>query len=641
MDRHMPPGCDGRRLRFPCDVRDDESIPGVLIAALGPQWLDDARPVLSAAGIQVRNPGLLSLASEDVTRRLAWVLRCDPKALVERLSKFAADDPTTRGRVCFSGIDRPRGDLETSFRRIGPMGLAAGGHHRLAWLDRLLPYCPFSLELLVDTCGACGSPLRWTGLARLDLCGSCGATVPASNEPPLCSGQAYDYRGFAALCAPLPRLRAPAAERLPERLASLPAGTLVRLALRLGGALRPRPVNVCSPGSRTGVAPTELAAIGAEGHRLLTGWPDSFLGRLDEMSEQVRDDRERFLERRAALRRLVHRTEQSDIASLVLEAAPDLARHATHGFAGRRRYYIARQAARVLGLRTTELPRLRGWSGLDFAALPGAHRSLGQYGADQIDELAATLRGSSALESAAGTLGIPVYAAEQLARAGRLDHVDHPALFVLGHERRASDASVETLGIEVAGAICSHRAPASAITLERAMRIFGGGEKPWGAVVEALTRQEFPAWKVSDGSGLSSLLVDDETFLPAVNGLSVELPSAVATSCSGSVRAEHICQRDAAEILNLNYASLLSLVQAVGLRFFKAGRGLAVERSAIGRLACELVSFPELQRAGWGLASVRRAMIERGVPTVQGGWCRQAAVSAQMLPSGSCPADID
>lgn len=631
-----PPGCDGRRLRFDYVPRVNESIPGALIASLGPQWLDDARPVLEAAGLSSRRPGTLGYASPVEIRRLAWVMRCDPAALIARLGRKPPDD-TGQGPIDFGDLVVPRRRFETGRLRMAPESFAAIPYHRIAWFDRALPFCPESLERLVDACQACGLPLRWTGTGRLGACGRCGAPLVPSCDPPLPSPLAEDYRAFAALSSPISASRRPVVERLPERLSSVPHGSLGRLALQLGGLLHDPPLATTSPNGWSGIAGLDLARAAASGWRMLEGWPGAVAEEYLSAARRLGRTRTTFERLRASLKRLVGPDEPCETRALVREALPDLVQHAGHSFAVGRRHYISRDVSRILGLKPVDVPRLRNWPDLRFVSVPGLSRTLGHYDADQIDELAALVRNSCSIESVSWALGLPVYGAEQLASAGLLQHRDHGAFVALGRDRQVSDPSVGELQKRLRYALRPGSAPASCIPLRLAMRSFGGGAKPWSAIVSALLRGDIHYWAANGDVRIQSLLVDDAAFIETID----RLPENERTHES-IAPAETISKIDAAELLNLTQKEVGLIATELGICFFKRGRAMAARMSKVETVAERVIWQHELRRRlGCSLAELRLDASSLDLPNVAGGWCRRSAVAAGLPATISHPFRTD
>src|SRR3546814_9913891 len=81
-------------------------------------------------------------------------------------------------------------------------------HHRAAWLLGLLPYCPLSLERLVDECPNCpGKKLGWRRSWGIANCERCGELVPPSSAAPLIPEHIENYRLFADLISFSPERR--------------------------------------------------------------------------------------------------------------------------------------------------------------------------------------------------------------------------------------------------------------------------------------------------------------------------------------------------------------------------------------------------------------------------------------------------
>lgn len=529
MTEGRPACCDGRRLRFEYDLGDDESVPGALIAALGPQWLDEPRPVLEAAGLTGRRPGSLFLMSDEEARRLAWVIRCDPDRLAARTGRVGTDTPAERHAVTFDGLVLPRSRFEARRRRVAPTSLADGGRHRIAWMDRLLPYCPVTLERLVDGCAACGSPLLWTSVGRIDACGRCGETVRPSSAAPLGAALAMDYRAFAGLSSPIREHRLPVVAELPSRLIDVPCGTLSRLAFHLGGILHDPPFETRSPKSWSSRPAVQIAQAAATGFRMLRHWPDTLRSEAVMTADSLRNDREGFERHRERLKRLIAFGEDREIVKLVREALPDLSRHRNHSFAGERRYYLGHEVVRRLGIHNRQFPLLRKWPGLHYVVVPSQVRTMGQYDADQIDDLAGMLRSASPIETAASRLGLPVYAAEQFAAAGLLEHEDHGAALALGRDRWIRPSSLERLLGGLAAVVSKDAAPTLAVPLRVAARRFGGAAKPWSTIIAAALAGDLALWPMGGGGDPLAVLVN-------VRQLEAVVASAAPRPSFGSLR---------------------------------------------------------------------------------------------------------
>ena len=229
----MPDAADGRRLRFDIDVQEGESIAGAIARGVREHVLVRTAPVLAAAGVDLKHIGLSQLATHAELRRLAFAARCDAALLIARAGQRIVPEGGGRSMDArFGRLVMPWAHLELDRRRIGPSTLQARPFHRLSWMNLLLPYCPESLERLVDQCPRCDGALGWRRAVGIGHCDQCWTEIPPSDAPGLPDAPAGDYRLFALLSSPDPDGVERAMRLLPEALSDVPPGALVRLALR-------------------------------------------------------------------------------------------------------------------------------------------------------------------------------------------------------------------------------------------------------------------------------------------------------------------------------------------------------------------------------------------------------------------------
>src|SRR3546814_15918621 len=82
--------------------------------------------------------------------------------MLRRPPRSTRPDPLFPYTTLFRSAVVYREDILLDRRRISPLTLQTSEHHRAAWLLGLLPYCPLSLERLVDECPNCpGKKLGW------------------------------------------------------------------------------------------------------------------------------------------------------------------------------------------------------------------------------------------------------------------------------------------------------------------------------------------------------------------------------------------------------------------------------------------------------------------------------------------------
>ena len=192
--------------------------------------------------------------------------------------------------VDFNGLVLPRGHLELSRRRISPIALIDSAHHRQSWLMTVLPFCPETLELLVDTCPLCGFTLGWVNAVGIGRCENCLKTIPPSALPSLPEDLAENYRLFAGLLSLRPSERAGSVASMPPRLRQLTPGELARLAMRCG-------LDCVDSGgkrawqTRAGRLPPErIAHTVAQGISLLRSWPHGIAAWAEDQLARATDE---------------------------------------------------------------------------------------------------------------------------------------------------------------------------------------------------------------------------------------------------------------------------------------------------------------------------------------------------------------
>lgn len=358
----------GRCLRFDLGMMDDESIPGAFGRGVRQHVLVRTRLVLKAAGIDIRHAGYTQVASLDQLERLAYVIRCQRPLLCENAGERVLPEAGSKSvDLRFGGHIVPRIYLEFDRRRISPLSLLTSSHHRLNWMNLLLPYCPESLDRLVSSCVKCGSTLGWHYAKGIGTCEFCDREIMPSAETSLPGEQADDYRLFSKLSSPSGRSVAEALNAMPEGLQATAPRTLVRLALQVGGLVQEDFIVTSSRVVVLGLPKPTLAAVISSGTAFLRSWPSGLRKRALTRSDQLRDDPHALQALRARLCRLAIRgRETDDLIDLVIDAVPDVRRHAVHGLSGDRRFYLYNDVRRRLGLEAPEMKALRDWKGIKY-----------------------------------------------------------------------------------------------------------------------------------------------------------------------------------------------------------------------------------------------------------------------------------
>lgn len=619
----------GRRLRFDLEMHDDESVPGAIARGVRDHVLIRTQPVLAAAGVRMKQIGYAQLATSDELERLAYVARCRPEAFVDRAGSRSPpidDGPSIDAR--FGDLILPRAYLELERRRIGPTSLRSRGHHRINWMNRLLPYCPESLERLVERCATCETGLGWRFALGIGHCEYCGTEIAPSEEPGLPEARREDFTLFAALSCPDGRTGVEARQGLPAVLTDAGPGTLVRLALLVGGLVQDTPVKTTSRVAVVDLDAPILASVAAAGVALLRDWPVGFRTWVSDRSEKLRDSPEQFEELRIRLKRLVHaRSEAPDLVKLVKLAVPNIEKHKAHGLVHGRRYYLYSDVQRVLGWDAELIRALRNWAGIRFVNVSSAPKNrMGQFDADQIDELATVFRGMVAMNSCTGRFKLPYYAIEQLCGAGLLEWEDHGAVLATMAWYGVRGASIDRLESRLINAARSGRRPSDCLPLAVAMKGIGGRTKPWSAMIRLLESGQIPFWMSGGKPTSRSLLVRPAGLAPLAD-MVANLPPI------GFKAIDTINQLDAAEVLNISAAVLERTRNELDIPFEQKGRALVAPIERVIAVARNVAWAGEISRhLKVGGAQVARIMRQRGIETVANGWCRGTLVLEGFLP---------
>lgn len=618
---------DGRRLRFELQMDERESIPGVIARGVHGHVLLRTRPVLDAAGVALKHAGHSQLATPAQLERLGHVIRCPlwPMLAVAGERLVAADAPAGN-HIRFGDLVLPRGQLELDRRRISPSSLARRDFHRLDWLNRLLPYCPESLERLTSACSNCLAELGWHYARGLGICEHCGREVPTSTEAALPDRLADDYRLFARLSSPSPRDVADAIDRLPTILHQHAPRTLVRLALHVGGLVQDDPVTAASLPAILDLPKPVLAEIAAAGTALLRTWPAGLQRWATECFDELHPDPAALRLLRSRLQRITARDREATGPSrIVADALPGLRQHAVHGFSMDSRYYLYKEVQRRLALDNGQMDALRRRNGIGYRRTTSSAHRRGRFDADRIDALLPAFRGSLPFNACTGRLKLPYYAIEQCCRPGLLQWQSDPTFLAIKSRSGIDGTSLTTLRERLIDARCRTGRPSSTVSLSIASKRIGGRPKPWGSIVEALLTGHLRFWLVddlptsksihvlaSDLVGFDDVVDDASPYIGEVSGI--------------------VSQADAAEMLNIKPLLLPKIGHEFGLRFAPVGRTLATSRAAVLDAAERVAWNTEIAvRLGISFRDVEAILTPLGVGRIAGGWCRPHLIAEGIL----------
>lgn len=608
-----------RRLRFDLDVREDESVPGVIARGVAGHHLLRLRTILREASAG-RYAGLTQLADPSALVRLARVVRIDVAPLVAQAGRRLIEPGHRRLQhfVDFDGLVLPRAHLELRRRRISPLALLDGDHHRQAWIMSLLPFCPRTLERLVDTCPLCGFALGWVESVGIARCERCLGTVPPTPLPALHDALADSYRLFAGLLSLRSADRELSVAAMPARLRGLAPGELARLAMRCGLD--------CTDGdekrawqTRAGrLAPDRIAETAVRGIDLLRSWPNGIAGWAADHLAEATDDKTRRRDLRTRIRRIAWGDSGfRDQRALLGEIFPNLEPATAHP--GADAFCTGREANRRLpGFRehAAEIRRL-GIVPHRSAPSGGAHL----YSAQVVD---AAVRGAAdaiSISSVMDELKLPLYAIEQLFAAKLLARQDDPLLALILRRPMATASTYRDFVSLLRRNGASRSPPVTAIPLAHESHRIGGHAKPWSDIYGALVSGRLTFW-LAEGISSADLLV-------ARGSLDTYLRTPPRSI--GTVAAD-MSTTDAAELLNVIPGNVRKLRYAGILPHSTGMRAKTTPRAYVEKLAAEWVSAAEMaRRARTSAEHVKCRLRSLGFESHHGLWRRSEVLYALPL----------
>lgn len=609
-----------KRLLFPYAPDPSESLIGAFAGALHDHRIRSIRTGIEGAGFGLARPGSLQMASGDQVAAIANLMRCD----LAPLGATAFRTTASRDRIALGDLELPRAIFELERRRIGPRELKGRNIHRADWLNLLLPYCPRSLEQLVDSCPTCG-PLGWRVTRGIANCDDCGEAVPQSAADDLASNLTGSYRLAANLMSRDGVLGAEAVSTLPHAIQAFARSSLCDVMVRVGVAFSRRRsgnalVDVIAQ------APAEIAAVIASGARLIAGWPGSIKDEVRIRTDAMEGDLVAYDRLRVDLRWTGSGSQES--RRLVEMAFPTLDGRTADPFADDRRYYSATQTNTKLWTDSGQLERLRKHGVIGFDGLPSQRRLRARYYADDVDALRIALDEAISLGSAASELDVPICALGQLVETGRLEMSGIPGVRTL-RGVQISKSSVRKLIAQLMSITSNGESPAACIPLRRALAHYPG-EKPWGECVEMLIRNKVTLYASRGGFSLRNLSVhpDGLPTLRCADGAFELDPTGI----------QRIPLRDAYEALGAPEAEAIVAIRSARLEILIDGRGKSICRRDLHRLIAEIAFTREMVSPDGASAIAMFHRLKRlRVPRVHGAWSRPVLLSHGMVKPLAMP----
>ncbi|WP_159711894.1 hypothetical protein [Sphingomonas sp. AX6] len=577
----------------------------------------------------------LNLASRDDIdfNQLAHAARLAPHELEDRRYRSVALTPDLPG-VEYHGAAIPAYDLQLRPRRLATSWLVdepihcALGHHALA------THCPISGNLLIDRCARCKARLNWSGL-DLVHCSQCGFDLRTAEVQRVTERELRATRPMLDLIHPDPARNRAAANRLPHLLSGLNRGTLFELGWRCG--------NLMSDGSNgPRIAARHLSVatrlrILEIGSTVLASWPESVRSAM-----QGRAPGRAGIDPKLpnAVRSVAKaRNAWPAIREAIFAGVPGLATSARTGV----RSVLTNAAngaelTRSLGVSQRVFERMRAADTFTPVSSTGAENIHQIFDANQAEHFRSLLSDRIPLASASERLDISAHGAEQLCCLGELHLLNDDAVLAALKWRQITKSSLETLcnRLEEMGTSPDEMLETDLLPIRRALRSFGGQEKPWGPIVAAMLAGKLPFMIRADKTGR----LMDRVSIPASD---VHLLAAMRFDAEAFPAFNfhpRINRRDAEELLNIDAPTFS---RAIKNSDAPASDGLTYDRQEVLKIASKTLSVSEaLVRWGCGGKALPTPLKGRHAPIRIGklGWNRAEAERAMAQYGATDPARI-
>lgn len=616
-------GLTGPRVRWPIEVKEDQSLLGIMVETAAENGHTDIGSILSFAGLSSTNGIGPAMRSPEARARLAYVLD-QPVEVVNRRAHALADTINGQPALDFFGASVPVRAIVYDRRRVGLTGVAKF-HHRASWQFTGMPFCTETGAEVTERCSICGSHLGWRYAAHAARCYAgtnrggahredgapfdCEAPERGANDYPsiVCRDTLTAISPLTALVDPRPEIHVPAQERLPAQLRSENRGIVYYLALRLGRALT---LPAGSADRRRKPPIEETISAFKAGAEVLAAWPESVPRML---AERAREGHEATLASVRAVKRICYgqgawpehlRLMEAAMPAMAGERDQKVMRAAVPGVVDRRR------AAGILGIDPARIPVLVRPKILIPLVRRGDKKMHGSFAEADLHPIAAALGDSMLASSAAEDWGTTFHAVEQLICERHLARADHPAVLALHPQLRITATSFRKLTEDILETVSTSPYTSSFVPLRRVLYRIGGREKPWGAIMAALASGNLQHVLLDRGGRLvDRLAVEDGKTLRRILGRHFDRAAHPSFPFATTMR-----RRDAIELLNVSTHRFADLLPLLPPEAHASNKCLSIAN--LLDLAKRVIDAREAE-ARWGPTIGDYALVENGV-----GWSR-------------------
>ncbi|MBX9898230.1 MAG: hypothetical protein K2Y17_10090 [Qipengyuania sp.] len=617
----------GPRVRWPIQVKEDQSLLGIMVETAAENLHPDIGSILSFAELSSSNGIGLAMRDADARAKLAYALDQPLEVVDARAHKLAAP---IRGMEAldFFGARVPAFDIIYDRRRVGRTDIS-NFHHRATWQLLGLPFCPETGAGVTDKCCSCGTQLGWrfaadaarcyAGSNRRDVaeygggqgCDACGARDGGANDKPpvVDSAVLSEIAPLTRLLDPRPHIHDPARQALPAELRSEDRGIVFYLAVRLGRALT---LNGQGTRLRKGAVPPleEVVSSLQAGVTVLAEWPNG-LGRL--ISKKAGECHDEAMSAVRAVRRVCYGEAAWPEHRRLIEAAmPTISGGRDQKVLGvtSGNTVDGRSAAAIIGIPRKRMQELIRPDVLMPVIRRGSEKLHGSFAVADLEPISAALKESMAAAQAVEQWGITLHGVEQLICMGELDRADHPAILALHPTLRIKQASFLRLTSEIEEGVAKGKRTTAYMPLRHAVLRVGGREKPWGAIFTALAKRRLRyKLRTSPGRLVDRLMVEDGPMLDVVLSKTFDRAAHEDFPFAPVMR-----QRDAIELLNIFPKRFQEIAPFLGDDAHGEHKTLRVDALLV--IAARIIDRREA-KARWGVHLPPEGMMDGGL-----GWRR-------------------
>lgn len=476
--------CGHGRVLWPQQPIQGESLLSWTVRTAHENVLPSCYTLLRRSGQRYKEMPISALVQRDRVDALSIILGCDPSEIHDRMLHPCATD----GFLELNGVSVRVISLATNVRRFSPTTLGALGAHLSMWMLRTLPFCTRSWEYLQDQCSECGFVQSWRKAGDQRLCDQCSNDLTSQPAEKVERCLRPSLSQVAALFAGSETEVNASRDVLPEGIRLLAPAELFELTISIAGL-----VDADLPGwlaARLDIDESRRLAIGtAKSWDLLKGYPHSVIDAL--WDAKITGDATyaaKFTRRLAAMLRGDDRTNSLPGVRTALKELHDLVSSDEFGA----RNVLVKVAARKLGTTESKIAAARDGGILRRRTGMSNGRMLFNLDSNEVEALAKSRLGRIGTTLIGLSLRIPPYAVAQLIAHEVLDVEKHPWLISVYGGAQVTKAGFSGFLERLSKVSRENGVIAQRVTLNDAMRGYGGGVKPWATVFQKLLDGDVP-----------------------------------------------------------------------------------------------------------------------------------------------------